>query len=371
MSVRVLVFTFLLVGPAVLSPTLAQPDRTSTIVGRVVDAETNKPLPRTHVFIARSMKGTITDSTGRFRLEHVPPGSKRLYVSRLGYEDEALDLLLRSSRTLTFTFELDSKVLQGPAVTVSDNRSEEWYERLRRFKRLFIGESDQAKQCTLVNPEVLRFEKKWWGKFEASAQKPLVIENRALGYRITYFLEEFEERGRVVRWDGEPLFDTLIPRDSLQAARWRKRRLRAYRGSLRHFLRALIDGRLEEEQFEMYRIPRASAFRTVSRADRIPIDRDYILESGSDSLYHLNTYDRLEVIYHGEPESEAYLEWADFDDRRSPRDYQTSQIELNEHPIHVDPYGEIVEPYGATLYRYFSFTVRMAELLPREYEPPE
>jgi len=222
---------------------------------------------------------------------------------------------------VTVTVRLDAKVLNSPPITVSAERDEEWYERLDRFRRLFIGRSDLAEDCTLVNPEVLRFDDKWWGRFEAWAEKPVIIENRALGYRLTYFLKEFEERGSVVRWDGEPLFEPLAPTDSAEAARWRRNRLEAYRGSLRHFLRALID-------------------------------------------------DRLEVVYHGMPERRAYLEWADLR-RRTPRDHQTSQIELNERPLHIDPSGEIVEPYGATLYQYFAFTARMAKRLPREYEPPK
>ena len=348
----------------------AQPAPTSVVRGRVLDAETNAPLSDTHVFIAQTMNGTVTDSTGRFRLHDVRPGTRRLVVSRVGHVNEAKTVRLRPGRLQVFTIRLTPEVLQSPPVTVSAKRDEEWYDRLDRFKHLFIGASGHAEKCTLVNPEVLRFEKKWWGKFKAQAEKPIVIENRALGYRLTYFLKEFEESGPVVRWDGEPLFEPLSPQDSAQAARWQQNRREAYRGSLRHFLRALLGDRLDEEQFELYRLPRASAFRYTSRADRMPTSRDRILEPGPDSTYLLDTHDRLEVVYRGEPESEMYLEWANIR-RRGPRDVQTSQIELNEHPIHIDPYGKIVEPYGATLHQYFAFTMRMADLLPREYEPPK
>lgn len=370
MTLRCLFLVAILVGGAVPGAPLAQDVQTSSIEGRVLDAETNDPLPGTHVFVSRSMVGTTTDSTGRFRLNQVPPGSKRLYVSRIGHANRTITVRLHPGRPVTFTFRLEQEVLQGPAVTVSSERDEEWYERLRRFERLFIGESPRAKHCTLVNPEVLRFEEKWWGKFEARAEEPLIIENRALGYRLKYFLKEFEKSGPVVRWDGEPLFEPLSPDDSLQAAQWQKRRHQAYRGSLRHFLRALRKDRLEAEQFDLFRIPRASAFRYVNRADQMSTTRDRILEPGPDSTYLFDVRGRLEVIYRGEPESKAYLEWANLD-RRTPREYQTSQIKVNEHPIHVDRYGEFVEPYGATLYRYFAYTIRMAELLPREYEPPE
>ena len=343
---------------------------TGVIEGRVLDADSNAPLPRTHVFVVESMHGAVTDSSGWFRLEGVRPGPKRLYVSRVGHERRALALRPAPDRPVTVTVRLDAKVLNSPPVTVSAERDEEWYERLDRFRRLFIGRSDLAEDCTLVNPEVLRFDDKWWGRFEAWAEKPVIIENRALGYRLTYFLKEFEERGSVVRWDGEPLFEPLAPTDSAEAARWRRNRLEAYRGSLRHFLRALMDDRLDEAQFDLYRLPRASAFRHAARADRFPAERDNILEAGPDSTYLLTAHDRLEVVYHGMPERRAYLEWADLR-RRTPRDHQTSQIELNERPLHIDPSGEIVEPYGATLYQYFAFTARMAKRLPREYEPPK
>lgn len=369
MQVRSILAGLLLLGFGGVQPVGAQSDSGVTIVGRVLDRETDDPLPGTHVFVSRSLVGTVTDSTGRFRLTDVPRGANRLYVSRLGYQNKAYDLYQPRAQSLTITIRLRPEVLEEDFITVEAERDEEWYEHLRRFTRLFIGESKRAEQCTLLNPEVLQFETSWWGKFEAQAEKPLIIENQALGYRVTYHLEEFEVRGPVVRWDGEPLFETLSPQDSAQLNRWKANRRDAYQGSLRHFLRALLNDRVEAAQFRMYRIPRSHTVRRMSRADRVPTTRDRILEPGPDSTHLFDVRGRLEVLFHGKPESEAYLEWGDL--HRAPRDHQTSQIELNKHPIHIDPYGEIVEPYGATLHRYFAFTVRMAEILPREYHPPE
>lgn len=368
-SPRLSVLLIVLVGVAALQPAAGQSDRSLTLTGTVVDAETDSALSGAHVFISRSMIGTTTDEDGSFRLTDVPLGASRLYVSMLGYENKAIDLHHQEERTLTFSFQLEPEVIEADPVSVTAERDEEWYERLRRFERLFIGESKLAERCTLRNPEVLRFETKWWGKFEASAQKPLVIENRALGYKLTYFLKEFEVRGDVIRWDGEPFFAPLTPQDSMEAHRWRQNRIDAYHGSSRHFLQALLDDQVEEEEFQISRLPRADAHRFINRADKLPVGRDRILEPGPDSTHLLNVRGRLEVIYRGESESEAYLDWAK-NQNRSPRDYQTSQIELNQRPIHIDPHGEIVEPYGATLYQYFAFTRRMAQLLPREYRPP-
>ncbi|WP_233993617.1 carboxypeptidase-like regulatory domain-containing protein [Salinibacter altiplanensis] len=102
----------------------------------------------------------MTDSTGRFRLEGVRPGPKRLYVSRVGHEQRSLSLHPSPNPPSVVTVRLRTEVLSSPPVTVSAERDEEWYEHLGHFRRLFIGGSDQAEQCTLVNPEVLRFDDK-------------------------------------------------------------------------------------------------------------------------------------------------------------------------------------------------------------------
>jgi len=74
----------LFIVACVPGPALGQ--STAVIEGRVLDADSNAPLPRPPVFVVESMHGTVTDSSGRFRLEGVRPGPKRPYVSRVGHE---------------------------------------------------------------------------------------------------------------------------------------------------------------------------------------------------------------------------------------------------------------------------------------------
>ena len=341
----------------------------TTLRGTVVDRETGGPLPGAHVFVAQSMVGTTTDADGRFVLRDLRPGAAHLVISMVGYASQKNTLLLTGSGTRTFRIRLTPVVVEVPEVTITGERDEEWYDRLDTFTRLFIGASPLAERCSLLNPQALRFEKKWWGKFTAEATEPLVIANRALGYRVTYHLKDFEKSGDVIRWDGEPLFEPLTPRDSAEARRWTANRRRVYRGSLRHFLTALIHDRLDAEQFSMRWLPRAGVYRSVHRADRHPISRDRILSPDADSTWELRFSGRLEVTYRGEPEREGYLRWARQQRDRAPRPFQRSHISLDDPPVHVDAYGEIVEPYGATVYRYFSYELRLSGLLPREYTP--
>jgi len=348
-----------------LPKTYAQPAPQARLVGAVHDAETGAPLPGAHVFIAASMIGTTTDSTGRFALDGIPLGAHRLYVSMLGYEPATLDTLVQTATTDTLAFQLEPTVLSAGEVTITAERDEDWYKRLQKFKRLFIGTSERADQCTLLNPEVLVFETKWWGRFEAFARAPLLIENRALGYRIRYHLDAFRASGGTVRWDGEPFFEPLRPADSTEAAAWATNRQHAYSGSMRHFLRALQSDRLREAGFTVYRHPN-EAFRSTHRRFRIRARR-LIEPAAGDSLSELNFFGRLEIIYRHEQEDARYLRWADTYPRRAPGP-QISHLELNEHPVTVDASGEIVEPYGATVYGHFAFE-RLADAVPRGYRP--
>jgi len=339
-----------------------------TVKGRVFDAESGQPIAQTHVFISGSSHGTTTDSSGSFRLPNVQRGAARLYVSHLGYKPAARELFLPPDTTVTGTFRLEPTVLEQDAVVVTAKRDEEWFENVERFKRLFVGPSSWADRCRLVNPEVLEFETAWWGKFEVNASRPLIFINRALGYRVTYYLDEFQLKGDIIRWDGDPVFEPLPPRDSTEAQRWAENRRTAFSGSLRHFLLSLLHNRVEEENFRIYRQPRTRAFIRSRRPGRIPTSRDRVLQLRSDGPHELDVQGRLEVVYHGARESRGYLEWSELN--RAPRDYQSSEIQLNQRPVHIDAYGEIVQPYGATLYDYFAFTRRLATLVPKDYRPP-
>lgn len=62
------------------------------IVGRVLDASINSPLPGANIVIEGSNIGTITDVYGNFSISNVNPGQITLLVSFVGYEKELIDL---------------------------------------------------------------------------------------------------------------------------------------------------------------------------------------------------------------------------------------------------------------------------------------
>ena len=177
-------FTFLLALLALLLPVSAAAQAPGAIIeGRVTDATTGEPLVDAHVFIATSMIGTTTDADGRYRLERIPLGAQRLYASTLGYTNAAQDVMLREAKAYTFDFALDIDPFMLEEVTVEAEGDPNWQRRYERFKKLFIGETANAQELVVVNPEVLDFEEDLT-TLKARAGEPIILENHALGYRI-------------------------------------------------------------------------------------------------------------------------------------------------------------------------------------------
>lgn len=337
----------------------------SVVEGRIIDLESKQPLRGAHVFFSGTQIGTSTDDEGRYKLRAVPQGAYRMVVSMIGYGRKSYELVLGPEEVKTMDFGLEPVVYEMGEVFIG-NLDKKWRKNLRRFESLFLGETKWSESVRILNPEVLRFDTNFWGRLSAEALAPLQIENRALGYHITYYLEEFEHNGSRTRWDGDPVFRELSSSDPLQQLRWEQNRREAFYGSMRHFLLALLDDRLKEEGFEVYRIRGNPSGYPENRRFRVTPER--LIESGEeDFLFELTFYGMLEIIYTEAPEDRRYAEWLRNTGRRSWGN-QVSWLELNEHPVTVDADGEILEPYGATQMGYYAF-LRLADLTPRQYRP--
>ncbi|MEQ9104306.1 MAG: carboxypeptidase-like regulatory domain-containing protein [Rhodothermales bacterium] len=362
----------LLLGLALsmLPPDLrAQSPPRAELRGTVIDAESGLPLVGAHVFIAGSMAGTVTDRQGRYMLSGLPAGAHRLYVSMLGYQPDFRDILIRSVQVLTFDFELSEVVLDAGEIVVEAERDDKWLSRLERFTRAFIGETPNAQQTTIVNPEVLDFEEHR-GTFRATAQAPIIIENLALGYRIQYFLSDFAITPTRVQYDGEPLFEQMQTDNPEQARLWDENRRVAFMGSFRHFALALLAGRVEAQGFKTWSRPTAGG-QGIQGDTRFPLDPASLITPGdSPGEYHLHFEGAVEIAFMGEMEHPEYLSQGNpgaRDGRRRPS-FQTSWLTMEDGPTVMDYKGDILNPYGITFRGYLAWQ-RVADEVPREYRP--
>lgn len=65
---------------------------TSSIWGKVVDKQTQKPIYGVNVSLQDSSLGTITNEQGEFRLWNIPGNTDKILISSDGYQNYLLDL---------------------------------------------------------------------------------------------------------------------------------------------------------------------------------------------------------------------------------------------------------------------------------------
>jgi hypothetical protein len=333
--------------------------------GQVFNGETGQVLPFANVFLANTTKGTTTDENGNFTLRNLPAGRYDLVVSYVGFETFSFPVQTDTVRFYKILLKPQANELAG--VTVRARRDPAWFSRLQTFKTQFIGQSANARQCRLLNPDVLWFLSDSVYSLQAHAREPLQLENRALGYHITYQLERFTIQGfnRIISYLGYPVFQEMTPRNARQRRRWTENRRKAYAGSAMHFMRSLHRRHVREEGFVLNKIVRNQQGSFLLR-EPLPYPQ-FIDEAQSDrQRTRLRFSDYLQVVYSLEKEPPAYRARLE----NPPTRGQTSTLHLVGPGVTVEASGTYYEPLDLLFEGYWAWE-KMAELLPLDYEPEE
>lgn len=235
----------LAINPA---PSLGQAAPRVEVRGYIRDAATDDPLPGANVFIDGTTLGAAADTSGFFTIENVPAINLKLVASMIGFQRQVYELNLTEGDPTEIVFKLKPEVHAISGITVTSKPDDKWKRNLERFKKLFIGTMDAAKEVEILNPEVLDFSYEN-ERLYASARAPLRIVNRALGYQIVYHLDTLWGNVWQSFYRGTSQFTELMPADTGQVQQWHKNRRNAYRGSLRHFLTALAKDSLQQAGF--------------------------------------------------------------------------------------------------------------------------
>ena len=223
--------------------------------GKVVD-EKGESLPGATVFITNTKWAASTDADGTFKLTGIPRGSYEVLVRMMGFTTFT-KVFTFTDRSINANLLLKTDAIALAEVKISAKPDPDRAKYLKIFTQNFIGESDNAKQSRILNPEVIRFNfDKRSGTLTASAVDLIRVKNEGLGYNLNYLLTSFtiNERNRLFGYEGKLYFEELQG-DEKQKNIWSKKRSTAYYGSARHFLKTIFAGTATAEGFEIYRIP--------------------------------------------------------------------------------------------------------------------
>ena len=98
---------------------------TGTIVGKVLDSETLKPLEAANIVLKGTNFGANATKDGSFQIRQVPIGSYSVKVSFIGYSAQILKIVVRSGEVQNLDLLLDPTVLPGQTIVVSATRARE------------------------------------------------------------------------------------------------------------------------------------------------------------------------------------------------------------------------------------------------------
>ena len=229
----------------------------------------------------------------------------------------------------------------------------------------------------------------------------VVVENKALGYRIKFLIDTFSTSGisGITEWQGQAVFEELKGTEA-QKKEWKLKREQTYYGSSRNFFRALYNNTLMQDGFVMRRLhrelnpdrPDEEIIMRKMKQSRQRGDRDslnywitkenlpkYYHENlskepllpyqvyeptGQAGLYAMRFTDHLYVIYNKRHEE------TDFKDVYRPLDmenFETSVLTLNAPYAIFDMNGVVFR--GVPLIEGTWSKAKLAELLPFNYSP--
>ena len=396
---RILIVLFLLLPGMVFAQ--------YAITGKVVNRDDAQPLANVNVFLNNATIGDKTAADGTFKFQ-VKPGTYQLIVSMVGFNTYELLILVNDADIKLPNIYLDKKVnvLTEVKITAKEDPDRDTY--LEMFKKAFLGTTENAEQCKLVNPEMLdlNFDKKTH-VLTAKSEDMLIVENQALGYRIKYQLTDFlyDQAGNRFMYGGSVFFEELKGNKS-QQEQWDKKRLEIYKNSKLHFLRATVGNNLKGEGFTVFRLkpnmvrPPDSLINknitiftalknephlrdslsywveksklpkfNLEQSPQVVTEDDMIRSTGQKNIYAFGrSNDALYVVYdEGKPFKFTKRSLGELSDQNNKG---ATLINLSSAGTLLDGRGVIINPQSLSFAGVWA-NQRIAELLPDNYEPPE
>ena len=347
---------------------LAQSDA-FLISGSVVDAVSKLPLQAASVFAQNTTIGTATDAQGHFTLRLLN-GGYDLIITFTGYQTvvkriSGIDAL---DKNIVIEISKKEKALQDVVITSNNEVKDGLIKYGNFFTDNFIGKTSNSNQCIIKNKEALKFYfSKKKNRLKVMAAEPIEIENTALGYKIKYTLDSFthEYATQLSTYSGYPLFEEMKPTDEAQKTLWYNNRLKAYYGSMLHFMRSVHNKTIKEQGFEIQFVKNSN-----DKEIAVPIADTYgaLNYSFTDSTKQaeiIPNQPNMAVLYTKQVPDPLYISQTD----DVPRNFQLSIISIAENQgLDIEQNGYFFDQNDIVITGYWTWQ-KVADALPYDFKP--
>ena len=255
------------------------------IKGIVLDKDNHSKINFAYIYFNGTFIGTNSDKEGNFKLDISSYPSMPLTISALGYYSVTLTVVSPSKPLIIF---MKPKLYELKEVVISGKSNENERKRnVKLFTDTFLGTTRNARLCEITNIKDITFVSDN-DTLKAFASNPIQIDNRALGYKVTYFLDEFvfDKKSESFYFSGNIIFNEDLKYDDPQREIFETRRKTAYLGSRMHFFRSLWQNDLDSARFTV-----------KNSADEILTTENIVIREDSLTRY-LNYPEDLGICYY-------------------------------------------------------------------------
>ncbi|MCC9065079.1 carboxypeptidase-like regulatory domain-containing protein [Flavobacterium piscisymbiosum] len=226
----------------------------SILKGKILGKD-NIPLEGVNIYFDGTTFATISDAKGNYSIAYEANSNSVLVISFMGYEREYLTSL-DVSKPLNIKMTLSKNQLKE--VVVSQKELFTRAQKLKIFREYFLGKTNNAKSSVINNEDDIQF--KYDKKkliLTASSNKPLVIVNSSLGYKINYELVGFEIVFDKISMNSKDVINNFYQGVSRfeevnNSAENLERREKAFEGSQVQFFRNLANKDWGSDKFLLF-----------------------------------------------------------------------------------------------------------------------
>jgi hypothetical protein len=264
--------------------------KAQAITGKVMRMGGGAVIANASVYFSGSVKGTSTDSLGAFKI-YTEKTNVPIIISCIGYYSATVSDYAAGT-PLTVYLKPKENIMREVQIGFDGMARE---EKLRIFKREFLGTSDYAHSCTIVNiSDIDLTYDKAEGKLTAFCNNPIIIKNKMLGYTLTYYLDNFSHTSNHVSYAGNYMFKEDATLNPKELKKIKKNREDVYSDSRMHFIRALWSRNLDVSGFAIFN----NLYQKITDQDILFANKDnnkFIILSTSIRItykgdYHYLTY---------------------------------------------------------------------------------